>query len=364
MKSRRVAPAEKWNDSHSSRARKSVHESAVRYIIYGAGAIGSILGGHLHRLGRDVVLVGPKAHVRAIRQRGLTLQLPAETLRLKMPAVTQARDLRPFRRDDVVILCAKSQQTIRCLSQLRQAGAARSLPIFCAQNSFLNEPQTTLFFDRVYGVTVVIDGIFVRPGEAVHATGRRYGHLDFGRYPSGVDPLVRRLARDFERAGFSVATTADVMARKRAKFLVNMANAVIAITNQPDAAGPLVAKLRAEAARVLRAAGLNFEPLADFRRRAAAACGNLVVPARAARAGLIPDSTWQSLYRRRGSVETPYFNGVIVELGARLGLPTPWNRGVVEVITKMAARRERPGRFTVRELEQLIRPRRTRVVAR
>lgn len=330
----------------------------MRYIIYGAGAIGSILGGHLHRLGGEVVLVGPAAHVQAIRRRGLTLRLPQETLNLKIRAVTRARDVRPFRPDDVVVLCAKSQQTLRCLSQLRAAGAPRSLPIFCAQNSFLNEPQTTLFFDRVYGVAVVIDGIFVRPGEAVHATGRSHGHLEIGRYPSGLDSLARRVARDFKRAGFSVQTSADVMACKRAKFIVNMANAVIAITNQPAAAALLVAKLRAEASRVLRASGLSVEPLAEFRRRTAEACGQLVVPSDAASAGLIPDSTWQSLYRRRGSVETPYFNGVIVQLGESLGLPTPWNRGVAEVIATMAARRERPGRYTVRELERIIRPRR------
>jgi 2-dehydropantoate 2-reductase len=326
----------------------------VRYIIYGAGAIGSILGGHLHQIGRDVVLVGPSAHVRAIRRRGLALQLPNETLRLKVPAVTRARDLRPFRSDDIILLCAKSHQTVRCLSELQQAGAPRSLPVFCAQNSFVNEPQTTLFFDRVYGMTVVIDGIFVRPGEAVHATGRRGGHLDIGRYPSGVGALARRVARDFKLAGFSVETTSDVMARKRAKFLVNMANAAIAITDQPDGVGPIVARLRAEAKRVLRESGLSVEPLAAFRRRAAKACGDLVVPAGAAQAGLIPDSTWQSLYRRRGAVETPYFNGVIVELGERLGIPTPWNRGVVDVISRMAARRERPGRYSPRQLMQLI----------
>lgn len=362
MKSGGAAPAEKSCDGRKNPARRGrpfcPDESLVRYIIYGAGAIGSILGGHLHRSGRKVILVGPPAHVRAIRRRGLSLQLPGEALRLKVPAVTRAGDLGGFRAGDVVLLCPKSHQTLRCLSQLRTAGAPRDLPVFCCQNSFLNEPQTTLFFDRVYGVAVAIDGIFVRPGAAVHATGRRYGHLDIGRYPSGLDPLARRVGQDLRRAGFSVRMTTDVMAAKRAKFLVNMANAVIAITNEPEAAAPIVARLRAEAERVLRASGLNFEPLATFRRRVHKACGELVVPAEAAADGLIPDSTWQSLYRQRGHVETPYFNGVIVQLGRSLGLPTPYNTAVTDIIATMASRREKPGRYTVGQLGRIIRTKR------
>jgi 2-dehydropantoate 2-reductase len=326
----------------------------VRYIIYGAGAIGSILGGHLHRQGHRVVLVGPVPHVRAINRKGLTLRLPEETLEVPVRAVARARELAPFRADDVVLLCAKSQQTLRCLSQLRRAGAPRTLPIFCCQNSFLNEPQATLFFDRVYGVTVFVDGIYVQPGEAVHPTGRRYGHLEIGRYPSGLDPLARRVSRDLVAAGFSVRANPDVMRTKRAKFVLNMANVIIAITGDRGQAGPLVARLRAEAVRVLRASGLNCEPFAAFRRRALAGCGKLRVPAGVVSDGLIADSTWQSLYRRTGNIETPYFNGVVVHLGRSLGIPTPCNSIAWEIITAMAKRGDRPGKYRAQDLQRLI----------
>src|SRR5438552_1417950 len=45
----------------------------MRYIIYGAGGIGSVLGGHLFRTGCEVVLVGNAAHVEAISALGETL---------------------------------------------------------------------------------------------------------------------------------------------------------------------------------------------------------------------------------------------------------------------------------------------------
>ena len=330
----------------------------MRYIIYGAGAIGSILGGHLCRSGADVVLVGSQAHVRAIRRRGLTLRLPEETLSIAIPAVTRAVQLAPFRPGDVVLLCAKTHQTLRCLSQLRAACAPPTLPVFCCQNSFLNEPQATLFFDRVYGVAVMVDGIFLEPGEAVHPTGRRHGHLELGRYPRGLDPLARRVARDLQQAGFSVRPTADVMRSKRAKFVLNMANAVIAITNDPDRMAPVVTILRREAERVLRASGLSCEPFAAFRRRASQASGELRLPPDASAAGLIADSTWQSLYRRKGSVETPFFNGVIVHLGRALGISTPANAIVAEVVGMMARRKQQPGRYTVAQVLARIAARR------
>lgn len=53
----------------------------MRHLIYGAGAIGSGIGGHLHRTGYEVVLVGRPGHVDAIRERGLALVILAQTSR-------------------------------------------------------------------------------------------------------------------------------------------------------------------------------------------------------------------------------------------------------------------------------------------
>ena len=93
----------------------------MRYVIYGAGAIGSGLGGHLFRTGHEVVLVGRPGHVERIRQDGLELITPAETYRLRVPAVSSAEDV-GWRDGDVVLLCVKSQDTDRALVEIRAAG--------------------------------------------------------------------------------------------------------------------------------------------------------------------------------------------------------------------------------------------------
>jgi 2-dehydropantoate 2-reductase len=84
----------------------------MRFIIYGAGAIGSVIGGHLFRQGYQVVLVGNAQHVEAINWNGLKLVTGAETFILNVPAVKTAQELAPFTDLDIVLLCAKSQQTV------------------------------------------------------------------------------------------------------------------------------------------------------------------------------------------------------------------------------------------------------------
>ena len=74
----------------------------MRFIVYGAGAIGSIIGGHLHRTGHDVVLVANQRHVDEINAAGLRLITPEETHVLKVPAVKEAKNLVPFTESDVV----------------------------------------------------------------------------------------------------------------------------------------------------------------------------------------------------------------------------------------------------------------------
>src|ERR1700737_156520 len=112
----------------------------MRFVVFGAGAIGSGIGGRLHRTGHDALLVGRPAHVDRIRERGLQLVTAAQTYTLAVPAVSRVEDV-GFTHGDVVLLCVKSQDTDRALVEIRAAGGdPRTLPILCCQNSITNEP--------------------------------------------------------------------------------------------------------------------------------------------------------------------------------------------------------------------------------
>lgn len=161
----------------------------MRFIVYGAGAIGSIIGGPIQDR-PYVVLVGNERHIDKIRETGLKLLTPDETYVLKVPSCKKAQELAPFSEDDVVILTAKSQHTVLCLGQLKNVGAGRSLPIFCAQNSITNEPAATRVFDNIYGMVINLTGIFLNL-EVINPITGNAGFIEVGRYPSGSDKLTR-----------------------------------------------------------------------------------------------------------------------------------------------------------------------------
>ncbi len=61
-------------------------------------------------------------------------------------------------------------------------------------------------------------------------------------------------------------------------------------------------------------------------------------------------STWQSVMRGAGSVETDYLNGEIVLLGRELGVPTPYNELLQNVTYETVLGGHEPGWRSAREL--------------
>jgi 2-dehydropantoate 2-reductase len=102
---------------------------------------------------------------------------------------------------------------------------------------------------------------------------------------------------------------------------MNLANSLEALCGRPAYDTPLLTTVRDEGMTVLRAAGIDFVSEADDRARR----GDLlrIHPIDGERRG--GGSTWQSLQRGLGSVESDYLNGEIVLLGRIHGVPTPIN---------------------------------------
>ncbi len=59
----------------------------MRFVVFGAGAVGGVLGGLLHRAGLDVVLIARGEHLTAIQRGGLRLETPSGASVQHVPAV-------------------------------------------------------------------------------------------------------------------------------------------------------------------------------------------------------------------------------------------------------------------------------------
>ena len=186
----------------------------MRYIIYGAGGIGSAMGGHLWRTDHQSILIGRPGHVNAINRSGLTLNTPQETYHLKIAAVTSPDEIEwsPY---DVVVLSMKWQDTEEALRALIASGPDPTrLPVFCAQNSIPNEPAAARYFDRVYAVMVGFTGIYLEDGTVYNPVEGNAGYIEIGTYPSGIDELAKQVASDLRSASFAVTDNPAVMSEK------------------------------------------------------------------------------------------------------------------------------------------------------
>ena len=328
----------------------------MRIIIYGAGAMGSVLGGHLSRNGYSVVLVGNAEHMSRIKSHGLKLVTAEQTHVMRIPVVENASELAPFTDDDIVMLCAKSQHTVKCLGQLKNAGAPNTLPIICCQNSILNEPIATRVFCRVYAVMLFVDGIFLTPGEVINPVRHPYGFIEIGCYPNGSDGLCEYVAKALKDSGFSCLVNDEIMKSKGAKCLINLSNALHAVTDGKGDLDSFEHALRKEAIQVWTAAGIEWEDIDSFRKRCQENTGVIKLPAGYEHFSReVSVSSWQSLARGTGNIEAEQLNGDVVKLGRLLDIATPYNELLWRTAERMAADGDKPGKHTADELVKMFR---------
>ena len=163
----------------------------MRVIIYGAGAVGSVIGGRLRQAGADVALVTRAAHAAAIDERGLTLRTAQGSEVVEIEAVTAIDQLTPAA-DDVVVITAKTQDTPAIHAELFHWNP--NARVVCGTNGVEHERMALRRFAAVYGMVIQLPAEFEKPGEVTILCGPTNAILDVGCYPAGVDDIAEELA--------------------------------------------------------------------------------------------------------------------------------------------------------------------------
>jgi 2-dehydropantoate 2-reductase len=316
----------------------------VRYVIFGAGAIGGTVGGKLFQHGRDVTLIARGAHLEAIQRNGLLLRTPDGDSRLQIAAAGSPGEIK-WQGDEAVFLTMKSQDTQAAVEALRDA--AGDVPVICAQNGVANERMAIRIFSRVYALNVRMPCTHLVPGEVLAHSSPVTGVLDLGCYPEGTDHFSERVAMDLAESESLSRAEPRIMRQKYAKLLMNLANTVQALCGMA-AAGDIVRRVRDEALMVYRAAGIEVAGEAEFAADSAKLTTKPVAGERH-RGG----STWQSM-ERGGTLETDYLNGEISYLGAIHGIPTPFNRMLQFAAAEAVREGRRPGSYTIEGLMAMV----------
>jgi 2-dehydropantoate 2-reductase len=322
----------------------------MRFVVFGAGAIGGVVGGRLGQHGHDVAFIARGAHGDAIAKSGLRVDDPTGSITLRPSLVAAHPSGIDWRDDDVVLLSVKSQDAAGALTSLFEE-APPTTAIACLQNGVANERLALRWFSRVYGVTVMCPAAHLEPGLVVAYSSPTTALLDIGRYPEGEDEVAAAIAGCFNASSMHSIVRPDIMRWKYAKLvLMNLANAVDALCG-PDARGGELAKIiRHEGVEVLRAAGIDFASKEEDRLRR----GDLL------NIGEVPgqpwsgSSSWQSLARSAGTIETDYLNGEIVLLGRLHGIAAPANERVQRLAARAAGEGWPPGSVREGHILELI----------
>jgi 2-dehydropantoate 2-reductase len=273
----------------------------------------------------------------------------------------------------VVLLSVKTQQTEASVQHLRET-FPEDTPIFCAQNGVRNEELAARRFLYAYGVMTGLCVNFLAPGVIAHTMSNRMG---IGNYPFGCDDLGLQIAGHLKKAGFVVTTHDSIMAVKWSKLLLNLNNATYAIIDSylqlglvTPSIGNFMADVLEEGLHLLDVAHISLNDSHnpyDIKSQIAELRNIVADPEKIYTAQNIPEdlraypSTWMDLKLKRGDTEAGYFNGEIILLGEKYGVPTPFNSTLLQIIETMAAEQTEPGRYTLEELIDLIEQRRLKL---
>jgi 2-dehydropantoate 2-reductase len=325
----------------------------MRIIVYGAGAVGSVIGGRLHQAGADVVLVARPAHVEAITATGLQLRTADRTDRINVRAVSAVRELTPTA-NDVIIITAKTQDVAQIHDDIDAWNPAAA--VVCGTNGVEHERIALRRFERVYGMVIQLPATFESPGEVTALCGPTNALIDLGRFPNGIDSTASEFAA-IASASPEISCVADpaIMAKKYTKILVNLGNAAEGACGLAGRAHPVSKAAQDEAKAIYAVAGIPGGPdpastdgvgaVDDYAARAARM--EFRIPGGQVFLG---GSTWQGLAKGSQSVETDYFNGEICLLGRLHGVPTPHNQFLQQLARNLARSKAGPASMTPDEL--------------
>jgi 2-dehydropantoate 2-reductase len=320
----------------------------VRFVIYGAGGIGGVVGARLFESGHQVMLIARGAHYEAIASRGLTLETPEQRTTFEIPVAPSPAEI-AFTDEDLVLLGMKTQDSLPALDALR-AAAGCHIPVGCMQNGVENERLAIRRFSDVYGIVVMCPTSHMEPGVVQSYGTKLTGDLDIGRYPAGTDERCAAVATALSSSHFASEAKPDIIRLKYAKLISNLGNAVQAIcgvrSEDGEDANRLTELAKAEGVAVLEAAEIDCRDdfvsgMADrWRRWGVAPIGDQP------RGG---GSTWQSVIRGQ-PVETDYLTGEIVMQGRLSGIPTPVNAMLQDLMVATVAGAHEPGWLTAAEI--------------
>ncbi|MDQ7093242.1 ketopantoate reductase family protein [Desulfosporosinus sp. PR] len=317
----------------------------MRTAIYGCGSMGTVLGAYLNKNGQETILIDSYAeHVRAMNEKGARV-IHCADFTVPVKAITPDRMEGKY---ELVFLLTKQTVNKEVLNQLLPFLNADS--IVCTLQNGVPEPGVAGIIgkERTVGGTVLWGATFVEPGvsELTQDISQSDCLFEIGEIDGVVGERIQRVAGALEAMG-PVRITDNLMGARWLKVMFNSCwsgmSAALGCTfgeiiDNP-AASACMSYIANEAVAVCQALGYKMPDLLGIDMTLLGRIGseeefktsqqifyNILKDLRPAKASMLQDLEKGKL------TEVGMINGYICDEGRKAGIPTPFNKTVVNIV--------------------------------
>ncbi len=313
----------------------------MKCAIYGAGAMGTVLGAYISKAGVAIDLVNRnREHVAALKESGAkivgTVQFTQSVNALLPEEMTE--------KYDIILLMTKQRYNAEIVAflkdRLKEDGA------LCTCQNGLPEPKIAQIIgsDRTLGCAIAWGATF--HGKGVSELTSDPAALTFSLGAYGKGNHLEDVKRLLECMG-SVTIEENFIGARWSKLLINSAFSGLStvtgctfgeISVQKDAR-TVAQRIMKECIDVAKAAGIRIEPvqghkidaLFDYKGKLKKALSFALIPVAMKKHARLISSMLQDL--RAGKMcEIDFINGVVCEYGQTYGVATPFNARTVEIV--------------------------------
>ena len=316
-----------------------------RAAIYGAGSLGTILGAFITKNGGQIDLINHnQAHVQALNENGAKVVGTMEFTQ-KVTAITDSQMSGKY---DIIFLMTKQQHNREVVTFLKDYLASDGV-IVTLQNGLPEIGIAEIVGeDRVLGCTVAWGATMKGPGVCELTSSPDSLTFGLGAVSDHVSAHLNEVKELLEMMG-PVEIDENFIGTRWSKLLINAAfsgmSAVCGCTfgeaASDKASRKIVQALIKECIDVCAKGGIRIEPiqgkdvvkLLDYHGPVKKAISFAIIPIAIKKHALLKASMLQDLEKGK-LCEVDAINGVVCNYGRKVGVPTPCNDKVVEILHK------------------------------
>ena len=203
----------------------------MRILVFGAGAMGSLIGGLLAQQ-HNVTFIGRKAHMQAIRKKGLKITGKTE-LNLSSKSILAYESIEPLKKGcgppELVLVTVKSYDTASIIPELSKI-IGPDTTLLSLQNGLDNEEQLCNAFpeNAVIGSTICHGVTHEKPGIVYHAG---FGDTVIGSFEPENISMASEIGTMLSDVGIETQKTNNICGELWIKVAINASiNPITAIT--------------------------------------------------------------------------------------------------------------------------------------